>query len=153
VGAVRLAPRLVLAALGAYLIAGATPALSQVLNACVLTVTTPGILASNINATEISSEQPAGRAATLSVSATGFAPAIHFAAPAMSSRPGVYSRTPVLSIRYTSAGGANQPYTIGPTWYRSTSLTDVITIHAKAEDQAGFAAGTYRIATMATCEQ
>jgi hypothetical protein len=119
---------------------------------CVLTISNSGVLASNENATELGSEQNGGRAAALSVTATGLTPTITFNAPTLVDRPGSYSRTPVVSLKYTSVAGANQPFTTTGSGYRSALLTDLITINAKAVDPIGFSAGNYRLVTTATCQ-
>ena len=126
-----------------------------VVASCVLSVSTPGVLGVNSSSgTEIGSEQPGGQAAVLSIVATAGAPTITFSAPSMSTKPGAYTRTPSVSIRYTSPGGANRAYTSSSSQYTSTNaLGDTVTLHAKAEDSGGFAAGTYRLQTTATCQQ
>lgn len=126
-----------------------------VVASCVLTVPTPGVLGvSTSSGTEIGSEQTGGQAAVLAVVATAGAPTISFSAPTMSTKPAAYAGTPTVSLKYTSPGGANQAYTSSTSQYTSTNvLGDTITIHAKAADSAGFAAGSYRLQTTATCQQ
>jgi hypothetical protein len=126
-----------------------------VVASCVVTVSTPGVLGVNTaSGTEIGSEQTGGQAAVLAVVATAGAPTISFSAPTMSTSPGAYSGTPTIRLKYTSPGGANQDYTGSATQYTSTNaLGDTVTLHAKATDSAGFAAGSYRLHTTATCEQ
>lgn len=122
---------------------------------CTLSVTTPGVLGVSTNSgTEIGTEQPGGTAAVLSVSATAGTPTISFTAPSMSVKPTGYAGTPTVSMKYSSPGGANQPYTSGASQYTSTNeLGDTVTLNAKAADAAGFPAGTYRLQTTATCQQ
>lgn len=126
-----------------------------VIASCVLSVSTPGVLGvSTSSGTEIGSEQPSGVAAVMAVVATAGAPTISFTAPTMSVKPGAYSGSPTVALKYTSLGGANQAYTSSSSQYTSTNpLTDTITLNAKATDSSGFAAGSYRIQTTATCEQ
>ena len=126
-----------------------------VIASCVLTVSTPGVLAANASSgTEVGSEQSGGAAAVLAVIATAGRPTISFTAPTMSVKPGAYSGTPSVSLKYTSPGGANQAYTSSASQYTSTNiLADTITLNAKATDSSGFAAGSYRIQTTATCQQ
>jgi hypothetical protein len=126
-----------------------------VIASCVLTVSTPGVLAANASSgTEVSSEQSGGVPAVLSVVATAGRPTISFTAPAMSVKPGAYSGTPTVSLKYTSLGGANQAYTSSASQYTSNNiLADTITLNARATDASGFAAGSYRIQTTATCQQ
>ena len=126
-----------------------------VLASCILAISTPGVLGvSASSGTEIGSEQTGGVAAVMTVTATAGAPTISFTAPAMSVAPGGYSGTPTVSLRYTSPGGANQPYTSSASQYTSTNaLSDTVTLNAKATDSSGFSAGSYRIQTTATCQQ
>lgn len=126
-----------------------------VVASCVLSVGTPGVLGvSASSGTEIGSEQPGGVAAVLSVVATAGAPTIAFSAPTLSVKPGAYSGTPTVSLKYSSPGGANQAYTSSASQYtNTTALGDTVTLNAKATDSAGFPAGNYRIQTTATCQQ
>lgn len=126
-----------------------------VVESCVLSVTTPGTLGVSTDSGKVlGSEQPSGVAAVLAVTATAGAPTITFSAPTMSARPSAYTGTPTVSMRYTSLGGANQAYTSGQSQYTSTNpLTDAVTVHARAVDNGGFAAGTYQVQTTATCQQ
>ncbi len=151
------------AAGGVSLLAHALPAQAQtvvpfdgtVTTSCVLSVSTPGVLAANPSAgTEIGSEQPGGSGAVMTVTATAGTPTISFTAPSLSVKPAQYAGTPTVSLKYTSTGGANQGYTSNASQYTSADpLSDTITLHAKAVDSFGFAAGTYRVQTTATCQQ
>jgi len=121
---------------------------------CILTVSTSGVLAMSTTGTEIGSEQVGGGAAVLGIVATGGAPTILFTAPSMSIKPTAYVGTPVVSLKYSSPGGANQPYTTAASQYTSTNpLGDTVTLNAKAVDSTGFTAGGYRLQTTATCQQ
>jgi hypothetical protein len=121
---------------------------------CILTVSTSGVLAMSTTGTEIGSEQIGGIAAVLGIVATGGAPTILFTAPSMSIRPAAYVGTPTVSLKYVSAGGANQAYTTAASQYTSTNpLGDTVTLNAKAVDSTGFRAGSYRLETTATCQQ
>lgn len=125
-----------------------------VVPSCILTVTTPGVLAMNTAGTQLGSENTGGISAILGVVSTGGSPTITFTAPTMSVKPAGYSTTPTVSVKYTSPGGANQAYTTGGSQYTSTNpLGDTITLNAKAADNNGFVAGTYRVQTTATCQQ
>jgi len=104
--------------------------------------------------TELGTEQSGGGAATLGITATGGTPTVKFTAPSMAAKPTAYTRTPPVSLKYTSTGGANQAYTTGASQYTSTNpLGDTVTLHAEAVDATGFAAGSYRLSTTATCQQ
>ena len=126
-----------------------------VVASCVLSISTPGVLGVSANSgTEIGSELPNGVAAVMSVVATAGTPTIAFTAPELSVSPGTYSGTPTVAMKYTSLGGANQGYTSSGTQYTSNNpLSDTVTLNAKATDSSGFAAGSYRVQTTATCEQ
>lgn len=126
----------------------------RVVAVCVLTVTTSGVLGMNTGGTELGSEQSGGGAAVLDVVATGGAPTILFTAPTMSMKPSAYAGSPTVSVKYTSTGGANQPYTSAASQYTSTNpRRDTVTLDAKAVDSGGFNAGDYRLQTTATCQQ
>jgi hypothetical protein len=121
---------------------------------CILTVTTSGALGMNTNATELGSELTGGSAAVLNVVATGGRPTLLFTAPSMSVKPTAYLGTPTVSLRYVSAGGANQGYTTAASQYQSTTPRgDTVTLNAKAVDSTGFEAGAYRVQATATCQQ
>ena len=121
---------------------------------CIISISTPGALAMNTLGTEIGSEHTGGTGALLSVTATGGAPKLSFTAPSLALKPGGYSGSPTVSIRYSSTGGANQGYTSNASFYTSTNaLGDTVTLHAKAADSAGYKAGNYRVQTTVTCSQ
>ncbi|MBA3525938.1 MAG: hypothetical protein M3438_07020 [Pseudomonadota bacterium] len=89
-----------------------------VVQSCVLSITTPGVLGGNTNGTEIGSEQTGGTAAVLAITATAGAPTIAFAAPTMSLKPVTYTGTAAVTIatpcrgaptRATPAGHRNIP--------------------------------------------
>lgn len=150
------------AAGAALLLAGAGTAAAQtvvvfdglVVQSCILSISTPGVLGANTNGTEIGSEQGGGVAAVLSIVATAGAPTVTLAAPTLSLKPTGYTRPAAVSHSYTSPGGANQAYTNGSSQYTSTNaLGDTLTLHAKATDSVGFVAGSYRIQTTVTCQQ
>ena len=149
-----------LGAAGVLLGASAGPAQAQVVNfeglvvpLCVL-VPTAGVLAISTGGTEIGSEETGGVAALMTVTSTGGAATVSFTAPTLAAKPAAYAGTPTVSVKYSSTGGANQAYTSSSSNYTSTNpLSDVITLHAKAADSNGFVAGTYRVATTATCSQ
>lgn len=121
---------------------------------CILAISTPGGLGMSTTGTEIGSDQAAGVAAVLSVTATAGAPTLSFTAPSMSLKPSGYGGTPAVSLAYTSPGGANQAYTNSSSNYTSSNpLGDTVTINAKAVDSNGFIAGVYRVQTTVTCSQ
>lgn len=126
----------------------------KVIASCVLTVTTLGVLGTSSTATELGSELSGGVAAVLDVVATGGAPTVLFTAPTMATKPAAYTGSPIVSLKYTSTGGANQPYTSAASQYTSTNRRkDTVTLAAKAVDSGGFNAGDYRLQTTATCQQ
>lgn len=125
-----------------------------VLQSCVLAVSTPGQLGLNTSSgTEMSSELTGGVAATMTVVATAGAPTIAFTANHEHQARRLFRDADIVA-QVQLAGGANQAYTSSASEYTSTNtLTDTVTLHAKATDSSGFAAGNYRIQTTATCEQ
>ena len=85
--------------------------------------------------------------ATLSVVATGAAPTLTFTAPVLSG-PASGATT---EIRYTGSS-ANQGYTSAGS-SASTSLIDLVTIHARVQSSTGFPSGSYAVTTTVTCGQ
>lgn len=127
----------------------------NVLQSCILTVSTTGLLGvSTDGGRTLGSEETGGIASVLAIVATGGAPSITVGAPSMSSRPGAYTGTPTVSVRYSSLGGASQAYTSGSSGYTSSNpLGDTLTVNMKAVDNGGFAAGAYQLTTNVTCQQ
>ena len=120
---------------------------------CVL-VPTAGVLALSASGTVLGSEETGGAAAALTVTSTGGATTVSFTAPTLAAKPAGYAGSPTVSLKYSSGGGAAQAYTSSSSQYTSTNaLSDVVTLNAKAADSNGFVAGTYRVATTATCSQ
>jgi hypothetical protein len=126
-----------------------------VVSSCILTVSASGVLGVNVDSgTELGSEQPGGLPATMTVVATGGTPTVSFAPPTMVLRPSAYTGAPTVSVKYSSTGGASQNYTSASSNYTSRNpLLDTITFNMKASDSGGFAAGSYRLQTTATCQQ
>jgi hypothetical protein len=123
-----------------------------VVASCVLT-TTAGRLAMNSTGTTLGSEQSGGTAGILGVTATGTFPTVQFTAPTLANKPVGYAGSPTVQLKYTSPGGANQAYSSVGTQYTSNRFSDTVTLHIEATDNNGFAAGTYRLQTTATCQQ
>lgn len=123
-----------------------------VVNLCVLTLSTPGTLASSADGTELSSDQTGGLPATLTVVATGSAPTINFTAPSLQA-PGGASGSITKAIGYTSLSGAAQGYTSSSSSYTQPGLLDTFTVKGKLNSAVGFSTGTYTISTTATCQQ
>lgn len=125
-----------------------------VVKSCVLNPSI-GVMKLNSAGTELGSEQTGGTASTMTVVATGGAPTVTFAAPTMPTKPTAYTGTPTVSLKFAATSGATQEYTSAQSSYTAsgTTLNDTVTIHAKAEEPAGFPAGTYGVTTTATCSQ
>ncbi|MXO50296.1 hypothetical protein GRI42_03145 [Erythrobacter gaetbuli] len=121
---------------------------ASLLATCSLIVS-DGALAPNTDYTSLSSENSGGAAATVTVTALGSDPTLSFGAPTITSTNDVSGISP--QIRYTSLDGASQAYTSAQSTSTSSDLADVYTVHAKAEDPGGFAAGDYSIVTVVTC--
>ena len=145
---------LVLAAGAAFPAQAADVNLSaNLINSCILSLTSTGTMTAASSGTRISSEESGGSAATLTLVAVGTAPTLSFSAPALTATPSGWSASPTLEIRYTSLGGAIQAYTPSSSSASLTALTDSFTIHGRVTNAAGFAAGAYNIRTVATCSQ
>ena len=125
-----------------------------IVKSCILTPSV-GALALNAAGTELGSEQSGGLASTMTVVATGGAATVTFAAPTMPTKPGAYTGTPTISLKFSTASGASQAYTSGQSSYTGSgiTLTDTVTIDAKAVDPNGLPAGVYNVTTTATCSQ
>lgn len=123
-----------------------------VVNSCVLSVSTPGVLTPSTDGSVLQSEAGGGAPALLGVVAVGTAPTLNFAAPTVST-PNGFSGTATPAISYQSIGGANQPYTSAAHTTRSGVLLDTFTIHSRVVGAAGFATGTYGVRTVVTCQQ
>jgi hypothetical protein len=122
------------------------------INLCVLTVTTPGLIAVSANGTTMASTEVGGLPATMTVVATGATPTIQFSAP-QATGPGGWGGSPVASIAYTSLGGANQAYTSSASSRAVGGLLDTFTFNGRIQNATGFTTGTYTLATTATCQQ
>lgn len=123
-----------------------------VINSCVLTLGTPGLLAPSTDGQTLSSENGGGLASTLAVVAVGLAPTLNFSAPILTT-PNGYAGEATSAIRYTSLGGANQPYTTASSSARAGVLLDTFTIHSRVTSPTGFSGGTYNVRTTVTCQQ
>lgn len=123
-----------------------------VTNSCVLNLSTAGVLAPTADGTTLASETGGGAAAVLAVVAVGTAPTLNFSAPTVTT-PNGFSGNASATIRYTSAGGANQGYTSSATTARAGGLLDTFTINSQVSGPAGFASGTYGVRTVVTCQQ
>ena len=115
---------------------------------CTLVVT-DGTLTPNSDYTSLSSENLGGDAASVTVTALGGDPTLTFDAPTITSTNDVSAAT--AQIKYSSLDGASQAYTSTQSTSTASDLADIYTIHAKADDAGGFAAGDYSVATVVTC--
>lgn len=135
-------------------VAGATTVgfTGTVVNLCVLTVTTPGVLAPASSGTSLSSEETGGANANLTVVATGTQPTITFSAPDLSG-PAASSAGATKQIAFTSAGGANQGYVSNLTSYVLSRLTDTFVVKGRVANPDGFVSGAYLLSSTVTCQQ
>lgn len=138
----------------------ATPALAanvnlnaNLVNSCVLSVGTNGVMTAASSGTQIGSENSGGSAAGLTLVAIGSSPTVTFGAPSLSISPNGWSGSPTEAIRYTSTGGANQAYTSSQTTRTGGPLAETFTVHGKVDNASGFAAGNYTLTTVVTCSQ
>lgn len=122
-----------------------------VVNACILTVGTPGVLAPASSGLRLGSEETGGLPATLTVVATGTAPTLSFAAPTLSAPAGSSGST--TEIRYNASGsGASQAYTSSAS-AAAAHLLDTFTVNARVSNSSGFSSGLYTASTVVTCSQ
>lgn len=121
-----------------------------VINLCVLTISTPGLLAINGTGTDLSTSQTGGAAATLSVVATGTNPTITFSAPSIS---GPSSSGATAQFGYASSGGASRVLGSAGYVYAMNRLLDTVTVTGQAHNPAGFSSGLYTMSATATCAQ
>ena len=126
---------------------------ATLVNSCVLTLNSSGVMTPTSSGTRIGSDESGGGAATLGVIAIGAFPTISFGAPAMTTYPAGWTGTPTTEVSYTSSGGANQAFTSGSSSASLSALTDSFTIHGRVTSSTGFAAGSYNLRTVATCSQ
>lgn len=121
-----------------------------VVNLCVVTISTPGVLAVTSNGLDMTTAQTGGAPATLAVVATGTNPTITFTSPTLT---GPSSGGATTQMSYTSSGGANHAFDSNSYVYVMNRLLDTITINGKASNAAGFKSGVYTINSTATCSQ
>lgn len=126
---------------------------ATLVNSCVLSLGTTGVMTVSSNGTQISSENSGGTAATLGLVAIGSVPTISFSAPSLTSSPAGWGASPTVEVKYTSLGGASQAYTSSGSSAPLAALTDSFTIHGRVTSTTGFAAGSYNLRTVATCSQ
>lgn len=123
-----------------------------VVNACVLTLSTPGLLGTSADGTQLSSEESGGTAAILAVVSTGSTPSLSFSAPTLSGPPG-WTGSPIVSVKMSALSGATQAWTASSFTTRLSQLLDTLTINGRAVNSGGFASGSYTLATTVTCQQ
>ena len=145
----------------AVLVAGICPAMASaqttvtltgnVLNTCLLTVTTPGTMALSLDRQSLGSEEVGGIPATMTVAATGTSPTLTFAEASLDA-PAGYTAT-ANELRYSSLSSPT------PTAYQSTpdpssaTLIDTFTINGRTTSTTGYPAGSYTLQTVVTCSQ
>ena len=123
-----------------------------VANLCVVTVTTPGVLAASSTGTTLSSEETGGINASLAVVATGTQPTITFSAPDLTG-PTASTAGASKQIAFTSLGGANQGFVSSLTSYTLGRLIDTFTVKGKVSNTSGFVTGSYVLSSTVTCQQ
>lgn len=121
-----------------------------VANMCVLTLSTPGLIAVTPQGTEVSTTQAGGLAATMSVVATGTNPTLSFGAPTLSGPSAAGATT---ELAFTSPGGATRDFASTDYSVVVNRLLDTVTINGRARNAGGFASGSYSIASNVTCTQ
>lgn len=121
-----------------------------VVNLCVLTISTPGVLAVESTGQQLSTAQTGGVAATLAVVATGTNPTITFSSPTLT---GPSAGGATTQLAYSSVGGASRTYDTSGYVYAMNRLLDTITVNGRATNSSGFRSGSYTITATATCSQ
>lgn len=124
--------------------------IGTVVNSCVLTLDTPGLLGSAASGTELSSELGSGVSSVVAVAALGTGPTLSFSSPVADEPAGQSGST--ANIKYRSLSGANQGWTDQPTT-TSSLLVDLFTIDGKITNEDGFVSGPYSVTTEVTCSQ
>lgn len=122
-------------------------------NSCVLSLDSDGDLALDGTGTVLGSEEVGGRAAQLGIVAVGASPTIIVGAPTLTQTPIGWTATPRVELAYTSKDGASQAYTDQQTSYTITGLTDNFVLDGRVTSASGFAAGSYNLRTVVTCQQ
>jgi hypothetical protein len=121
-----------------------------VINLCVLTLSTPGVLTVSTTGLDLATTQGGGVPASLSVVATGSNPTITFSTPTLT---GPSSSGATTELAYTSVGGATRSMGSSGYVYAMSRLIDTITINGHASNPSGFRSGVYTISATATCSQ
>lgn len=123
-----------------------------VVNSCVLTIPTSGVLVADAAGTTLRSDAGVGaRAASMTVVALGASPSLTFSAPQSTSPSGATPDS--VQFSYSAAGsGASRGFAAtGAT--ASSNLLDTFTINGKMDRAAGFPGGTYGMTITVTCGQ
>ncbi|MEO8141993.1 MAG: hypothetical protein ABI617_04985 [Sphingomicrobium sp.] len=126
---------------------------ANLINSCVLSLSSNGTMTANTAGTQIGSENASGSAASLGLVAIGSLPTVTYAAPSLSTSPAGWTASHTDSIRYTSNRGANQAYTSSQSSVTAGGLTETFTVHGKVDSANGFDAGNYTLTTVVTCSQ
>lgn len=121
-----------------------------VVNLCVLTISTPGLLSVESSGMELATAHTGGVAASLSIVATGTNPTITFSTPTLT---GPSSSGATTQLSYASPGGASRGYDGSGYVYAMNRLLDTVTINGRASNPSGFRSGVYSITSTATCSQ
>lgn len=123
-----------------------------VLNSCVLSVTTPGLLTTSNAGTTLGSEEAGGVNAIMSVIATGSTPTITFAAPTLTG-PSASTADATKEVGFNAQSGTSQGYAPSPLSYPLSRLTDTVTVKGRVTNPNGFVSGTYGLSMVVTCQQ
>jgi len=121
-----------------------------VINVCVLTLSTPGVVTVSPSGTELSTSETGGTPATLTVVATGTNPTITFSSVGMT---GPSAGGSTAELAYSSVGGASSGYSSSGYVYSVSQLIDTVTINGRATNASGFLSGVYSLTSTATCSQ
>lgn len=123
-----------------------------VVNSCVLTVPTTGLLVADATGTTLRSDAGTGaRAASLTIVGVGSAPTLTFASPQATSPSGATPDSVQFSYAAAGSGASRGFAATGAT--ASSNLIDTFTINGKIDRAAGFPSGTYGMTITVTCGQ
>lgn len=123
-----------------------------VVNSCVLTVPTTGLLVVDAAGTTLRSDTGVGaRAATLSVVAAGATPTLTFAVPQSTAPSGATPDSVQYSYSASGSGASRGFAATGST--AASNLIDSFSINGKVDRAAGFPTGTYGMTVEVTCGQ
>lgn len=124
------------------------------LAACTIAIASPGVLGASADGTQLSSQEGAGTAGSITVTSVG-ANTVTVTAPTLTLSPVAYDGDGTLEVSYNGQaglGGVSQSWTTSQTTFAVGTLpaTSVL-LNARIVDSGGFDAGNYTVRTVVTC--